>query len=120
MRVMKSQTSFVRLKIFQLREKRRHVLQLENMLSEFEHMADELETQITTEEKKTGITDVEHFAYPVLAKTARQRRENLLSSVHNLQKQKNAAELSIQQIQTELERAQALKQREEQVFYKTA
>lgn len=114
---MKSQTSLVRLKTFQLREKRRHLLQLEIMACEFEHMADELEAQITAEEKKTGITDPDHFAYPIFAKAARQRRENLLDSVRNLHKQKDAAELSLQQTQAELERAQALEQREEQAFY---
>jgi len=100
--------------MFQLREKRRHLSQLETMTAEFERMAAELEAQITAEEKRTGITDTEHFAYPIFAKAARQRRDNLLNSIRNLQSQKDVAELSLHQAQAELEHAQALEKREGQ------
>ena len=33
--------------------------------------------EIAAEERKSGITDVNHFAYPTFAKAARQRRDNL-------------------------------------------
>ena len=63
---MKSRENLVRLKQFQVNEKRRQLLQLDMMIAEFERMAGELELQITAEEKKAGITDINHFAYPDL------------------------------------------------------
>ena len=77
---MKSRENLVRLKQFQVNEKRRQLLQLDMMIAEFERMADELELQIAAEEKKAGITDVNHFAYPTFAKAARLRRDNLKNS----------------------------------------
>ena len=72
---MKSRESLVRLKEFQVNEKRRQLAQLDVMIAEFERMANELEVQIAAEEKKAGISDVNHFAYPTFAKAARQRRD---------------------------------------------
>ncbi|MFA5491187.1 MAG: hypothetical protein WC284_18560, partial [Candidimonas sp.] len=69
---MKARENLVRLKRFQVNEKRKHLTQLDMMIAEFERMAGELELQITAEEKKAGITDVSHFAYPTFAKAARQ------------------------------------------------
>src|SRR5919107_494397 len=57
-RIMKSRENLVRLKQFQVNEKRRQLLQLDMMIAEFERMATELEVQISAEEKKSGITDV--------------------------------------------------------------
>jgi len=75
---MKPRESVVRLKMFQVREKRRQISQLDMMMGEFNRMASELEAQIVNEERKSGITDVNHFAYPTFARAARQRRENLM------------------------------------------
>ena len=74
---MKPRENLVRLKQFQVNEKRKQLLQLDMMIAEFERMANELDLQIAAEEKKAGITDINHFAYPTFAKAARQRRDNL-------------------------------------------
>ncbi|RVB62916.1 flagellar export protein FliJ, partial [Mesorhizobium sp. M7A.F.Ca.CA.002.04.1.1] len=89
---MKSRENLVRLKQFQVNEKRRQLLQLDMMIAEFERMAVELELQITAEEKKAGITDINHFAYPTFAKAARLRRDNLRNSQSDLAQQRSAAE----------------------------
>ena len=65
---MKPNDSLVRLKEFQVNEKRRQLQQLQLMMSEFERMSKELENQIVLEEKKSGISDPNHFAYPTFAK----------------------------------------------------
>ena len=44
---MKSRESLVRLKEFQVKDKRRQLAQLQLMMSEFERMSKELESQIT-------------------------------------------------------------------------
>ena len=76
---MKSRDTLIRLKRFQVDEKRRRVAQIEMMIADFERMAADLEAEIASEEQKAGITDTAHFAYPTYAKAAAQRRENLLA-----------------------------------------
>jgi hypothetical protein len=69
---------------FEAREKARKVTDLEAMIREFENMVDDLVRQISTEEERTGVRDLKHFAYSTFAKAARQRREKLLLSIDDL------------------------------------
>ena len=89
---MKSRESLVRLKEFQVNEKRRQLQQLQMMMAEFDRMTKELESQIVLEEKKSGISDPSHFAYPTFAKAARQRADNLQVSIRELRAQEEALE----------------------------
>ncbi len=109
---MKSRENLVRLKQFQVNEKRRQLLQLDMMIAEFERMAGELELQITAEEKKAGITDINHFAYPTFAKAARQRRDNLRNSLADLAQQRSAAESLLGEAEAELSKAEMLESRD--------
>lgn len=109
---MKSRQNLVRLKQFQVNEKRRQLAQLELMVNEFERMAAELELQISAEEKKAGITDINHFAYPTFAKAARQRRDNLRDSQMDLLGQKKAAEAALAEAEDELAKAEMLESRD--------
>src|SRR6185295_12161440 len=77
---MKSRETLIRLKKFQVDEKRRKVMQIEGMIAEFERMANDLEREIKVEQDRAGIHDPTHFAYPTYAKAAIQRRENLKHS----------------------------------------
>jgi hypothetical protein len=109
---MKSRDSLVRLKEFQVNEKRRQLQQLQMMMAEFERMAKELEYQIGLEEKKSGILDPAHFAYPTFAKAARQRADNLQVSIRELRVQQEAAELALEEAQAEYAKAAALEERD--------
>lgn len=109
---MKPRESLVRLKLFQVKEKRRQLGQLDLMIGEFERMAGELDAQILSEEKKAGITDIDHFAYPTFAKAARQRRDNLFGSIRDLMSQKEAAEAQLVIAETDLSKAEALEERD--------
>jgi flagellar export protein FliJ len=109
---MKSRENLVRLKQFQVNEKRRQLLQLDMMIAEFERMANELDVQIAAEEKKAGITDVNHFAYPTFAKAARQRRDNLLASQADLAEQRTSAEATLAEAELELSKAEMLETRD--------
>ena len=109
---MKSRENLVRLKQFQANEKRRQLAQLDTMIGEFERMASELDMQITIEEKKSGITDVTHFAYPTFAKAARQRRDNLKNSQVDLMAQRATAQSLLREAEAELSKAQALESRD--------
>lgn len=109
---MKSRENLVRLKQFQVNEKRRQLLQLDMMIAEFDRMATELEIQINAEEKKAGITDLNHFAYPTFAKAARLRRDNLKNSQYDLAQQRNAAEAILAEAEAELSKAEMLESRD--------
>lgn len=111
---MKSRDSLTRLKAFQVAEKRRQLQQLQLMMSEFERMAGELENQISVEEKKAGITDPTHFAYPTFAKAARQRADNLQNSIRELKVQQDAAELALEEAVADHAKAAALEERDGQ------
>lgn len=109
---MRSRENIVRLKRFQVREKSRQLAQLDTMVAEFERMAQELDLQIANEEKKAGITDIAHFAYPTFAKAARTRKENLQVSQRDLKIQREAAEAALAEADAELAKAEALEMRD--------
>jgi hypothetical protein len=96
-------------------DKRRQLLQLDMMIAEFERMAGELELQIVAEEKKAGITDINHFAYPTFAKAARLRRDNLRDSQSDLAQQRSNAESLLAEAEAELSKAEMLESRDSKV-----
>ena len=67
---MKSRETLIRLRKFQVDEKRRKVAQIEAMVAEFERMATDLDREIQAEQDRAGIHDPAHFAYPTYAKAA--------------------------------------------------
>jgi chaperonin cofactor prefoldin len=109
---MKSRESLVRLKEFQVNEKRRQLQQLQMMTAEFDRMTKDLETQIVLEEKKSGISDPSHFAYPTFAKAARARADNLQVSIRELRSQEEALESVLEEMQADYAKAAALEERD--------
>lgn len=109
---MKSRDTLIRLKRFQVDEKRRRVAQIEMMIADFERMAADLNAEIALEEKKAGITDVAHFAYPTYAKAAAQRRDNLLQSAANLKGELDDAQGELAEAFEELKKVEILEDRE--------
>ena len=110
---MKSRNeSLIRLKKFQVDEKRRQVGQIELMVADFERMAAELDHQIEVEHQKTGITDVGHFAYSTFAKAASDRRDNLPQSANEMKTQLEAAQDQLAEALEELKKVELLDQRE--------
>lgn len=81
---MKSRDALIRLKRFDVEEKRRKVADIEAMIGDFNHMAVDLDRQIAIEQERAGISDVNHYAYPTFAKAAMQRRNNLAASAADL------------------------------------
>src|SRR5262244_4492132 len=101
---MKSRDTLIRLKKFQVDERRRRVAQIEGMIAEFERMATDLEREIKTEQERAGIHDPSHFAYPTYAKAAMARKENLKRSADELVAQLNGARIALQENAEELKR----------------
>lgn len=110
---MKSRNSLIRLKRFQVDEKRRQVAQIEMMIAEFERMAAELDEQILSEQKRVGISDVTHFAYPTFAKAAMQRRDNLMVSADDLRGQLDAARAALAEAVEDMKKIELIEERDQ-------
>ncbi len=110
---MKSRNTLIRLKKFQLDEKRRKVAQIEAMITDFQRMATDLEREIMAEQERAGIHDPSHFAYPTYAKAAIARRENLKRSVDELTVQLETAKAALQESFEELKKVELLDERDQ-------
>jgi flagellar protein FliJ len=121
---MKSRDGVLRLKRFHVEEKRRQVAQIDLTVAEFERIAKELDDQVRGEQERSGIRDVNHFAYPTFAKAAMQRRDNLLASAKELAGQRASAQVELDEATADLKKLEAIVERdmanERQVAEKTA
>ena len=109
---MKSRETLIRLKKFQVDEKRRRVAQIEGMIADFQRMSIDLEREIQLEQDRAGIQDPSHFAYPTYAKAALGRRDNLRQSADNLQGQLDEAKAELQEAFEEMKKVEILDDRE--------
>ena len=110
---MKSRDTLIRLKKFQVDEKRRKVMQIESMIAEFDRMGVELEREIKTEQDRANIHDPSHFAYPTYAKAAIQRRENIKQAADELRMQLNDAKEALAEAFEELKKVELLDERDQ-------
>src|SRR5215813_5541859 len=104
---MKSRETLIRLKKFQVDEKRRKVAQIDRI-------AGELEREIKIEQDRAGIHDPAHFAYPTYAKAATSRRENLKHSTDELRVQLDDAKAALGEAFEELKKVEMLDERDQQ------
>jgi len=111
---MKSRDTLIRLKRFQVDERRRKVAQIEGMVAEFERMATDLDREIQAEQDRAGIHDPAHFAYPTYAKAAMQRRENLKRSADDLKVQLDEAKAALGEAFEDLKKVELLDERDQQ------
>jgi flagellar export protein FliJ len=110
---MKSRETLIRLRKFQVDERRRRVAQIEAMITEFERISGELERDIKTEQDRTGIHDPAHFAYPTYAKAAMHRRGNLRRSVDDLRGQLDDAKAALGEAFEEMRKVELLDERDQ-------
>ena len=109
---MKSRDTLIRLRRFQVDEKRRRVTQIEMMMADFQRMAVELDREVAVEESRAGITDVGHFAYPTYARAAATRRDNMRQSAQALEGQLDEAKAELGEAFEELKKVEILNDRE--------
>ncbi|QIB33043.1 flagellar export protein FliJ [Ancylobacter pratisalsi] len=109
---MKSLDTIVRLKRFQAEEKRRHLVQIQTMIADFDRMARDLDREIESEEQRSGIVDTQHFAYSTYARAAATRRDNLRRSADELKGQLDDAQAVLDLALDELKKVEALSERE--------
>jgi flagellar export protein FliJ len=110
---MKSRETLIRLKKFQVDEKRRKVAQIEGMIAEFDRMAADLEREIKSEQDRAGIHDPAHFAYPTYAKAAMGRRDNLKRSAGELRSQLEDAKAALAEAFEEMKKVELLDERDQ-------
>lgn len=108
---MKSPDSTTRAMRFEADEKTRKVSDLEQMIREFELVATDLERQIQAEEERTGVRDASHFAYSTFARSASQRRQNLLASAAGLKARLDQAVRERDEFLEQMERVANVEQR---------
>jgi flagellar export protein FliJ len=111
---MKSRETLIRLKKFQVDEKRRKVVQIEAMIAEFDRIAAELDREIKVEQDRAGIHDPAHFAYPTYAKAAIARRDNLKRSTGELRTQLEEAKAALGEAFEDLKKVEMLDERDQQ------
>jgi flagellar protein FliJ len=109
---MKSHDAHIRLKTFQVEDKRRKVVQIEAMIADFERMANDLDREIRVEQDRSGIHDPSHYAYPTYAKAALARRDNLRHSAEELRTQLADAKIALQEACDERRKVELLGERE--------
>src|SRR3954454_6087870 len=110
---MKSRETLIRLKKFQVDEKRRKVAQIEGMIAEFERMGVDLEREIKAEQDRAGIHDPAHFAYPTYAKAAMARREHLKRSADERRVQLDDAKSALGEAFDEMKKVELLDERDQ-------
>ncbi|KQP58174.1 flagellar export protein FliJ [Methylobacterium sp. Leaf399] len=109
---MKSRDTLIRLRRFQVDEKRRRVTQIEMMMADFNRMALELDREVAHEESRAGISDVTHFAYPTYARAAAGRRDNMRQSAAALEGQLAEAKAELGEAFEDLKKVEILDDRE--------
>ena len=109
---MKSRDAVIRLKRFEVEEKRRKVAEIESIICEFNTMASDLDRQIAIEQERAGVSDVNHYAYPTFAKSAIQRRDNLSNSVAGLEAKLAAAREDLDEASEDLKKIELAQERD--------
>jgi hypothetical protein len=90
--------ALIRLKELKLDMVRRHVAQIEAMITDLDCMVTTLENEIEAEQNRTGIHDPAHFAYSILAKATIVRRDNLKRTVIGLKDDLSVATVKVAEV----------------------
>jgi chromosome segregation ATPase len=101
---MKPRDNAISMKRKQIEDKRRQVGQIETMIEDFNRMIADLDLEVEAEHRRTGIDDDKHYAYSTFARAAIQRRQNLQTSVDDLQHRLTTAEAALDLAEAELAR----------------
>lgn len=95
---MKPRPSIIQAKEFQAAALRRQLAQYERMIGDLEVIRAELTKQIEAEERRTGVADMANYAYSTVARAARERRDNLSTSIADLSDRRAEARKTLDEI----------------------
>ena len=110
---MKSHDSLIRLRKFEVDERRQKVADLEAMIEDFRRMAQDLDNQVQVEQQRAGTSDVNDCHYPLWAKDAITRRERLINSVKELEEKLDLARDDLATSFEELKKVEKVGERED-------
>jgi flagellar protein FliJ len=109
---MKSQDSLIRLRKFEVDERRQKVADLEMMIEDFQRMAGDLDRQVEVEQQRAGTSDMDDCRYPLWAKDAITRRERIIDSVKELEGKLDSARDDLMSSFEELKKVEKVGERE--------
>ena len=109
---MKSHNSLIRLRKFEVDERRQTVADLESMIDDFQRMARDLDRQVEVEQQRAGTNDMNDCRYPLWAKDAITRRERIVDSVTELEGKLDAARDELASSFEELKKVEKVGERE--------
>lgn len=115
---MGAHTSLTQIQRFEYEDKRQQVTEIEAMISDFRRIADDLDYQIRAEQQTSGISDVNHFAYPPFARAAAVRRNNLISSIEDLERRLDSARLELEALHEQMKSAETAQELDAERFSK--
>ena len=87
---MKPRESTIQAKEFKAGALRRQLDQYERMIADLEVIRVELGKQIEGEERRSGVSDPNNYAYSTVARAARERRRNLTTTIDELNGRREA------------------------------
>ena len=93
-----SNQALIRLKDLQIDMARRQVAQIEAMITDLDDIAATLDNEIEAEQNRTGIRDLAHVAYSILAKATIVRRDNLKRTVTDLKEELAVATVKLAEV----------------------
>ena len=109
---MKTHDSLIRLRKFEVDERRQKVTDLEMMIEDFQRMAGDLDRQVEVEQQRAGTSDITDCRYPLWAKDAITRRERIKDSVSELEAKLDAARDDLAASFEELKKVEKVGERE--------
>ncbi len=109
---MKSHDSLIRLRKFEVDERRQKVADLESMIDDFQRMARDLDRQVEVEQQRAGTSDMNDCRYPLWAKDAITRRERIVDSVSELEGKLDGARDDLASSFEELKKVEKVGERE--------
>ena len=109
---MKSHDSLIRLRKFEVDERRQKVADLEMMIEDFQMTASDLDRQVEVEQQRAGTDDVNDCRYPLWAKDAITRRARIVDSVNELEEKLDAARDELTSSFEELKKVEKVDERE--------
>ena len=109
---MKSHDSLIRLRKFEVDERRQKVADLEMMIDDFQNMARDLDRQVEVEQQRAGTSDMNDCRYPLWAKDAITRRERIVNSVKELEGKLDSARDDLTSSFEELKKVEKVGERE--------
>ncbi|HJR56907.1 MAG TPA: flagellar export protein FliJ [Rhizomicrobium sp.] len=84
--------TLLRLKRFRVDEMKRRMASIEAMKSDLEKKLSDLEDSVTREKQRAGDSDIGRLAFPSFLKSIESRRENLRTTLKDIEREHEAAQ----------------------------